>query len=223
MKVLLLPAIAGLVALSILPAQAAAPSSLVLDDRGNIDIVNDALPGLQIRTEVKDVSTGEWKNTTVKEKVTPAQGNEVVRTERRAFLDGTEVAHTVQAAIHGKEVDVAASWVPSADARGFSRIDLYVPQEIVEDMVMTLGDATAFSFGDSQTIRTFANTAPLVAKRKSNGEFLFSITGDYASVTPAYYENAKGLTVRLLNVPSDIGAQIQDKTTLNWRLSFEQP
>lgn len=223
MKALNLVAWAGIVACTCLQARAATPTGLILDDRGNINITTDTLPGLQIRTEIKDVSSREWKNTTVKQKTTPAQGNEVIRTETRTFLDGTEVAHTVKASVHGKEVDVDASWVPTANARGFSRVDLWVPQDIVEDMVMTIGEANAFRFGDGQIIRTFANTAPLVARRKSNGEFLFSITGDYVSVTPAYYENAKGLTVRLLNVPSDIGAQIQDKTTLNWKISFDQP
>ena len=62
-----------------------------------------------------------------------------------------------------------------------------------------------------------------MAKRKSNGEFLFELSGDYMSVTPAYYANNTGLTLRLLNVPSDINAHIGDKTTLNWTLSFKQP
>lgn len=223
MKALHLVAVTGVIAYAALQSQAATPTSLVLDESGNINITTDSLPGLQIRTEIKDVSSREWKNTTSKQKPTPAEGSEIERTETRAFLDGTEVAHSVKASIRGEEVDVAASWVPTANASGFSRVDLWVPQDIVEDLVMAVGENKVFEFGDTQAIRTFANNAPLVAKRKSNGEFLFSISGDYVSVTPAYYENAKGMTVRLLNVPSDIDAQIQDKSSLNWKISFVQP
>lgn len=205
-------------------APASTPRELVLSERGEIRIETDTLPGLEIRSDVKDVSTGEWKNTRVVQKCAPAQGTAIERTETRAFLDGTEVAHTVKAAIANDTVTVAASWIPNGTAKGFSRVDLWIPESLVEDLVLTLGDATIFPRSEGQPIRTHQNTGPVVAKRKSNGEFLFRLDGDYLSVTPAYYpENPNtGLTLRLLNVPNDTTANIGDKTDLSWSLSFKE-
>lgn len=205
-------------------ARASTPRELVLSERGEIRIETDTLPGLEIRTDVRDVSTGEWKHTRVVQKCAPAQGPAIERTETRAFLDGTEVAHTVKAEIANDTVTVAASWIPSGAAKGFSRVDLWIPDTLLDDLVLTLGDATIFPRAEAQPIRTYQNTGPVVAKRKSNGEFLFQLTGDYLSVTPAYYpENPNtGLTLRLLNVPTDNTANIGDKTELNWSLSFKE-
>lgn len=204
-------------------AFAANPTELVIDPNGQIRIQTDNLPNLEARTAVYDVSAGEWKSTRVVAKAAEAQGAEVVRQETRGFPDGTEVPHTVKAKIADKAVEVAASWAPTGNPQGFSRVDLWLPEDLAQDVVMTVGDKEVYSPSTEKSIVSKENTAPLVAKRKSNGEFLFELSGDYMSVTPAYYANNTGLTLRLLNVPSDINAHIGDKTTLNWTLSFKQP
>ncbi len=202
---------------------AANPLELVIDDSGQIKIQTDTLPTLEARTAVYDVSTGEWKSTRIVSKAPLAQGVEVVRQETRGYPDGTEVPHTVKAKIADKTVEVAASWAPTGNPQGFSRVDLWLPEDLAQDVVLTVGEKEVYSPGENKVIVSCENIAPLVAKRKSNGEFLFQLNGDYMSVTPAYYANNTGLTLRLLNVPSDVGAHIGDKTALNWTLSFKQP
>ncbi len=221
----------SLAAVSILlPAvsQAAAvqPAELTLKESGEILLTTDSLPPMQIRTEVKDVSSGEWKNTKVIQKCAPAGGTEVERTQTYVFPDGSEVTHTVDAKIAGNAVDVAASWVaPAANPPGFSRVDLWIPEDLAGEISITIGDQTVFPRAEGQTIKTYATGGPVVVKRRSNGEFLFQLTGDFMSVTPAFYpeQSAAGLTLRLLNVPADNTAKIGDNTQLKWSLSFKQP
>lgn len=206
------------------PSYAVTPTALTLKENGEILVATDSLPELQIRTDVKEVADGQWKPTKVVAKCAPAQGPSVERIQKYLFPDGTEIDHTVTAQIAGDSVDVAASWVANGNSPGFSRVDLWIPDTLLNDITVTIGDQTAFPFtSENQPIKTYTTGGPVVVKRASNGEFLFKLTGNFVNVTPTFYptQPQNGLTLRLLNVPLDTTAKIGDKTSLNWSLSFK--
>ncbi len=204
--------------------RAVTPTELQLKESGEILVKTDGLPDLQIRTEVKDVSTGQWKNTSAVPKCVPSAGSSVERVQTSVFPDGSEVAHTVNAKIDGAAVNVAASWVPTGNPPGFSRVDLWIPENLAREITVTIGDTQVFPFPEGQVIKTYETRGPMVVKRRSNDEFLLQLSGDFVSATPSYYPSIpnNGLTLRLLNVPNDTTAKIGDNTQLNWSLSFKE-
>lgn len=223
MHLRLLPAIAALLCAAG-ELHAVQPTELTLKENGEILLATDALPDIQIRTDVKEIADGQWKPTKVLVKCAPAQGTSVDRVQKYAFPDGTEIEHTVKAQIAGDKVDVAASWVANGNSPGFSRVDLWIPDDLRADITASIGDQVIFPYAaENQPIITYTSGGPVVFKRKSTGEFLFQLTGDFMSVTPAFYPSnpQAGLTFRLLNVPLDTTAKIGDKTSLNWSLSFK--
>ena len=205
------------------PSEALTPTQLTLKTNGEILIATDSLPDLQIRTEVKEVADRQLKLTQIVEKCAPAQGDSVERVQKHLFSDGTELTHTVNAKIADSQVDVAASWVASSKAPGFSRVDLWIPEQLCDDITVEIGGQTAFPYAsESSPFVTYQGSEPVVVKRRSTGEFLFRVTGDYSSVVPAFYvqQPSAGLMLRLLTVPEEIKAGIADKTAVNWSLNF---
>ena len=63
----------------------------------------------------------------------------------------------------------------------------------------------------------------MVFKRKSTGDFLFELSGDYLAVIPAMRADKpeNGLTLRLATVSDDHHSTIGDVTQANWSLSFK--
>ena len=203
--------------------RASKPESLELNKIGDIIISCEGLPALQMHTEVTDVSTGGWKNASHKGDFLQSSGNDVERVENYVFPDGTEITHTVKAKIQGDSVAMAASWAPPGPAIGFSRVDLWLPQEIAEDVVITVGPAKIFPIEEGDHPRPVNNTNPVVFKRKSTGDFLFELSGDYLAVIPAMRADKpeNGLTLRLATVSDDHHSTIGDVTQANWSLSFK--
>lgn len=207
---------------SIESARAANPTGLDLKKSGDITIATDSLPDMEIRVEVKEVSHREWGKTEAKEKYQPTSGTDIERLQTYGFPDGSEIKHAVKVKIQGSEVKMSAEW-SSGSAAGFSRVDLWIPQELSEDMIVTLGDKKVFPTDEGKNLGVIKNTDTLVFKRKSSGEFLFTLSGDYFGVFMGLVRDhpEMGLTIRIGNVPLDIAATIGDATQMSWTLGFK--
>jgi hypothetical protein len=215
---------ATLVVLPLEFAMAAKPASLELEKSGTISILTDGLPNMEIRTEVTDTSTGGWKRVVPKEKFEPASGTEVTRVGTYEFPDGAQITHTVKAKIDGKSVRMATDWAPASGAKGFSRVDLWLPQDLLQDLVITIGEKKIFPYEAAEKPRYIKNTDSLVFKRQSTGEVLFELSGDFVSIVPPWVLPDKpelGGTLRIQNVPDDMHCTIGDATQMNWTISFK--
>ena len=203
--------------------RAAKPESLELKQNGDIIISCEGLPPLQMHTEVTDVSTGGWKQAKHSGDFLPSSGIDVERVGNYVFPDGTEIAHTVKAKIQDSSVVMAASWAPPGPAIGFSRVDLWLPQEIAQDVVITVGLTKIFPLEEGDHPRPIKNTDPIVFKSKSTGGFLFELSGDYLGIIPAFLADKPeaGLTIRLATVPDDHHSTIGDVTQANWTMAFK--
>ena len=204
-------------------SRAAKPESLELNKIGGIVISCEGLPPLEMHTEVTDVSTGGWKHASHTGNFLPSSGNDVERVENYMFPDGTEITHTVKAKIQGSSVVMAASWAPAGPAIGFSRVDLWLPQETAADIDITVGTTKIYPLEEGDHPRAIKNTDPMVFKRKSSGDFLFELSGDYLGIIPAFVADRpeSGLTIRLATVPDDHHCTIGDVTQANWTLAFK--
>jgi hypothetical protein len=215
---------ASLMVLPLEFAMAAKPVSLELEKSGTISISADGLPNMEIRTEVTDTSTGGWKRVVAKEKIEPVSGAEVTRVGTYEYPDGSQITHTVKAKIDGKSVQMAADWTPPSQAKGFSRVDLWLPQDLLQDLVITIGEKKIFPYEAAEKPRYIKNTDSLVFKRQSTGEVLFELSGDYVSIVPPWVLPDKpelGGTLRIQNVPDDMHSTIGDATQMNWTMAFK--
>ncbi|MFZ4778899.1 MAG: hypothetical protein ACOYM3_26325 [Terrimicrobiaceae bacterium] len=205
-------------------ARAAKPVALELTKSGNIIISSDGLSDMEMRIEVMDTSTGGWKRLFPKDKILPNAGSSIDRLGLYAFPDGSEITHTVKAKIEGQSVQVAADWTPTSQAKGFSRVDLWLPQDIAQDVTITLGDRQIFPLAEGEKPGFIKNTDSLVFKQKSTWNVLFELTGDFAGVVPPYILADKpelGVTLRIANVPDDMHCSIGDATQLSWTMAFK--
>ena len=215
---------ASLVVLPLDFANAAKPVSLELEKTGTISISADGLPNMEIRTEVLDTSTGGWKRIVAKEKVEPVSGAEVPRVGTYEFPDGSQITHTVKAKIEGKSVQVAADWTPPSESKGFSHVDLWLPQDLLQDLTITIGEKKIFPYEAAEKPRYIKNTDNLVFKRQSTGEVLFELSGDFVNFVPPWVFPGKpelGGALRIQNIPDDMHSTIGDATQMHWSIEFK--
>lgn len=202
---------------------ASEPSGLDLRSDGVIGVASSGLPDLEIRFAVKDVSAGDWGRTVVQEKCIPASGREVERAETYAFKDGQTIRHTTTAKIDGPSVDVATSWTPSnPSTMGFARTDLWFPEELAQDVTVTMGGVKIYPLEEGQARRAITRSDRLVVARKSSGETLFEIDGDFLTVTPFSIADKPelGLSLNFSAVANDVACTVGEATALNWKMTF---
>ena len=206
-------------------AQAITPLSLeVGKPPGQIIVSTDSLPNMEIRADMRETSRGTWGMVPVKEMPRPSAGASVVRSAIYTFPDGSDITHTVQATIDGQTISVNAAWPTSINAAGFSRADLWIPQELAEDIKVTMGDKKLYPLDASEKPQYAKNAGKLVFTRTSTGQILFDITGDFVNVIPNFYKDKpdKGVTFQIGNIDNAVltTASISSATSLNWQLRF---
>ncbi len=205
-------------------AHAAKPVSLELKKTGDIVISSQGLPDLEMRVEVKDGSKGGWGPTRLKSQFAPDSGTVIDRVGVYEFQDSSEITHTVRAKMDGQSVQMAASWTPTSSSKGFSRVDLWLPQELADDVIVTIGEKKIFPLDAGENPRLFNNTDVVVFKRKSTGAVIFELSGDFVGITPpAILANRPeaGVTFRISCVTNDTQSSIGDSTQMNWGITFK--
>jgi hypothetical protein len=188
-----------------------------------IKIISD-LPGeLAIVPEVVDNSEGRW--TLMGPKKTPESdtGPEVTSAATYVFPEGGEVEFVLTGKIESDKVIVKGSWPTESSAKGFIRLDLRIPGEMAEDLVIEADGRVVFDCFEGP-VKYLNNQKELVFKTASSGTFLFALTGNICggSVVFNQEKHEDGALVRVDTANNGKDTIISESTASEWTLSFKE-
>ena len=219
----LLPLLLLSVLFSLSDAFSNSPLSLILRTDGIMELETQRLENLEFRFVVKDVSSGSWGPVVVEQKSAPVSGVDIERVEKYRFVDGENMGHQTVAKVSGKTVGVDSTWVNSCPyTLGFARTDLWFPEALAEDIIVTMGGVKIYPLDDGQARRAFPRTDVLVVASKSTGAVLFQVDGEFVTVTPFYIlaKPEMGMSLNFSAVVNDVGCTVSEGTSLVLKLVF---
>ena len=185
-------------------------------------IITTDLGKIQIQSVVIETTSQPWKDLQPKTTPTPSQGTNLTRTATYVFSDGTELTYNVNAKVAETDVIVKGSWQTPKSVKGFARVSLWVTQDISNDLTIEEGGKPVFS-GSNKQLR-LTKLGQFTFRKKSTGEFLFKVTGDYVGALMFFTDKHPewGVSLELDNVPNLSEATISAPMETNWKLSFTE-
>ncbi len=221
---LLLPFLCLAVASGLSLASTIADSlSLELTATGNILIMGTKAEPLEVRQDVSETSRGSWRRAKEQPHFMQASGAEVTRNSTYNFPDGSLVDHTLTARVEGRTVFVDASWDTDSTAPGFAKSDLWIPESVAEDLIVTIDGKECFR--DMELLGgAYSTPQEIVGTLASTGQTLFIMRGEIAKFTPilSSRQAEPWLVFRLWSLDNPKDSTISDTTKQSWSIDFPE-